>query len=187
MACANSRFDICMDTLEAPDGKHIDDFLIVRPKVRTEDGVVGILVLPEVDGKIGLMRGHRHQMDEVVWQAPAGFVENSETADFAASRELLEETGLSCPPEELVSLGTMLPDAGLVEGRVALFLARASAQDTNAVNDIEPGAGEITWFSTTELHYLLTHESNIGGSTLVAGFRYLATTGCLAAPHATLR
>src|SRR5882762_2686535 len=116
LACENRLFDVYFDTIETPAGEVIEDFLIVRPKIAAPGGIVGVCVLPEVNGKIGLMRGYRHQLDEEVWQAPAGFIDAGESAEQTALRELAEETMLSCEPRRLVSLGSYLPDAGLIEG-----------------------------------------------------------------------
>jgi 8-oxo-dGTP pyrophosphatase MutT (NUDIX family) len=41
----------------------------------------------------------------------------------AALRELAEETGLSCAAADLVRLGTVAPEPGIINGRVALFTA----------------------------------------------------------------
>ena len=174
-ACANRLFDVFFDRLDAGNGRTVEDYLIVRPKLRHPDGVAGVCVLPEMDGRIGLMRGYRHQLDRVVWQAPAGFVEPRETPAATALRELREETRLSCPPDRLASLGSFLPDAGLIEAAVALFVARdvTPAPDAGPVT-CEPGVGRLEFFGPDELRKLVCATPDMGASTLVACFRYLA-------------
>ncbi|MGE4218282.1 MAG: NUDIX hydrolase [Alphaproteobacteria bacterium] len=174
-ACANRLFEVFFDRLEAGQGRTVEDYLIVRPRQQNEDGVGGICVLPERDGRIGLMRGYRHQLDRVVWQAPAGFVEPRETSAETALRELREETGLTCAPDRLVSLGGFLPDAGLIEATVALFVARdAVPLSGNGVLTHEPGVGQLVYFAPDALMALLRTTPDMGASTLVACFRYLA-------------
>ena len=174
-ACANRLFEVFFDRLEAGPGRTVEDYLIVRPRQQHEDGVAGICVLPERDGQIGLMRGYRHQLDRDIWQAPAGFVEPRETAAETALRELREETGLTCGIDRLVSLGQFLPDAGLIEATVALFVARGVAplSDSGSLTH-EPGVGRIVYFAPAELMALLRTTPDMGASTLVACFRYLA-------------
>jgi len=172
LACENSCFEVFFDRLETSDGTVIDDFLIVRPRVQTPEGIAGICVLAEVDDMIGLMGSYRHQMNEVVWQAPAGFMEPGESPTLAAKRELREELRLDCTADALVSLGTVLPDAGLVEARVALFVAR-QCFPVQGQRDHEPGTGPLTWFTRDELAQLLRSESAIGAATLIAATRYL--------------
>lgn len=173
LACENRLFDVFFDTIETPGGEVIEDFLIVRPKVSAPGGIVGVCVLPEVEGKIGLMRGYRHQLDEGVWQAPAGFIDPGESAEQTALRELTEETMLSCAPGGLVSLGSYLPDAGLVEGRIALFVAR-DCVSSQAQRQLEVGAGAIQFFDRKALTEIVSTSKTTGGSTLIACFRYLA-------------
>lgn len=172
-ACENQRFEVFFDKIEAPSGEIVNDFLIVRPRISAPWGIIGVCVLPEVDGRIGLMRGYRHQLDEEVWQAPAGFIESGETAERAALRELVEETGLSCGPTRLRSLGVYLPDSGLIEGRVALFLAHRCVRIRNWKSDREIGAGGLQFFDLGKLANLVRRTRSMGGSTLVACLRLL--------------
>lgn len=173
-ACSNMKFEVFFDTIEEFNGNITKDFLIVRPKVQTEDMVAGICVLPEVDGKIGLMRGYRHQLGVEVWQAPAGFVEHNETPEHTALRELEEEIHLTTIPENLSSLGTYFPDAGLIEGRVALFVAKCGGSVPHAQPlHGEVGTGSLYFFGRSELLELMGSCDSIGGSTMVACFRYL--------------
>lgn len=118
-----SRFELYFDRQEVSDTFIVPDFLVVHPKPRTDTSIVAICVLPEVAGRIGLMSTHRHTFDAPIWRAPAGFIEVGEDPAVTDSRELSEETGLVCPPERLISLGAFLPDAGVIDGKVALYAA----------------------------------------------------------------
>lgn len=171
----NQRFDVLFDRLEGPDGAVVPAYLTVRPKVLV-DGVSGVCVLPEVDGRIGLMRTWRHAFGEDVWQAPAGFAEPGEAIAPTAARELVEETGLTCPPERLRSLGLILPDAGIIEAKVALFVAHdaePAGPDAAVIAD-EPGMGRLRFFDRDALAELLRDTAAMGAATMIACYRYLA-------------
>ena len=169
---SNSRFNIFFDHVISPDKKEIKDFLIIKPKVLLKDKIVGICILPLYKDKFCLMNGWRHQLNQFVIQAPAGFVEEDEEPEDTALRELKEETIFNCDKSNLISLGSYLPDAGLIEGRVALFLAlKCKLLDKNL--DKEFGTGELVFYTKKELNYLIQNSSNIGGSSLMAAFRAL--------------
>lgn len=170
--CSNSKFNVYFDHLITPNNLEVKDFLIVKPKVSIQDNLVGICVLPSLDNKFCLMKGWRHQFNKVVYQAPAGFIENNENPEETAIRELREETSLICESKDLISLGSYLPDAGLIEGKVALYLAR-KCKKSKIKLDREIGTGKIVFYTKNELLYLIENETNIGGSTLVASYRAL--------------
>jgi 8-oxo-dGTP pyrophosphatase MutT (NUDIX family) len=173
LAGENERFRIFFDEIETPSGEIIPDFLIVKPKVTAKGGnVVGVCVLPHVGGRIGLMRAYRHQLNAEIWQAPAGFIDDEESSEEAAMRELAEETGLVCSPERLRSLGGYVSDAGLIEGSVALFVAEDPLPTPDPVHG-EVGVSELTFFDRAALRELTLHSSLIGGSTLVSCMRFL--------------
>ena len=114
----------------------------------------------------------RHQFETTIWQAPAGFIESGEDPAKTALRELKEETSLICDPKNLVSLGSFVPDAGLIEGKVALFLAK-KCEFISQIKSNEFGTGDIHFFSKNQLMNLICNDSNIGGSTITASVRAL--------------
>lgn len=171
----NTRFEVFFDRLEGGGGRVVPEYLMLRPKVLVDGFVSGICVLPEVAGRIGLMKAHRHQFGEELWQAPAGFAEPGESPAGTARRELVEETGLDCAPEDLVPLGLVVPDAGFLEAKVAIFVARACHPVTAAPSaQEEPGLGALTFFDREGLGALLAHSTAMGAATMIACYRWLA-------------
>ena len=103
--------------------------------------------------------------------ATAGFVEEGRSIQ-SARRELLEETGLFCKLSDITPLGSYIPDAGLIQGKVALFLAQCCSP-TNQSRDHEVGTGNLHLLSSSRLYELLSHSSDIGGSTCMVCLRSL--------------
>ena len=69
-----------------PDGK-INDFYI-----KNERAAVGVVALTE-DKRVILVRQFRPGPQEILDELPGGYIEDGETPEAAAARELLEETG----------------------------------------------------------------------------------------------
>ena len=103
------------------EGTNIEDFLIVKPKIYNYEDVVGVYVIPIFEDKFCLMKGWRHQFNDFIFQAPAGFIEKDESPSITALRELSEEVSFQCNSNDLINLGTYVPDAGLIEGKVAFI------------------------------------------------------------------
>ena len=173
LQCENSRFEVFFDHLILDNSNQIKDFLTIKPKVILKNKIVGVCVLPIIGDKFCLMNGWRHQFNSYVYQAPAGFCEKGEKPYETALRELFEETSLICKQNDLISLGYYLPDAGLIEGKVALFLATNCLEREKSRLDNEVGIGEKLLLTKQELLKIIFKAENIGGSTLVASFRGL--------------
>ena len=168
--CSNSRFDILFDHVITPNNEEIKDYLIVKPKIYKKDKTVGVCIVPIIKEEFCLMKGWRHQFKEFIYQAPAGFIEKGEEPVETAIRELKEETSLLCEPENLISLGSFIPDSGLIEGRVALFLALNCKKSSSKIEN-EIGSSKLFFIKTKSIKDLIVKEKNIGGSTLVTLIR----------------
>lgn len=177
VALSNSRFDILFDHVEGPHGS-VPDYLMVRPKAQAADMVTGVCVLPIVEGRVGLMRVSRPHFPEPLWVAPSGFLEPDEPVETSALRELEEETGLTCDDADLRPLGLLLLDPGVLEARVALFVATRTralpGTATGAEEDAghELGAGRLVLFSPEEAEELALTSPSMDGGTVAACLRW---------------
>ncbi len=74
-----------LDTVELPDGSEAK-----RECVRHSGGAAVLFVN---DGKIALVKQYRYLYGEAIYEIPAGKVEERESSEISAMRELEEETG----------------------------------------------------------------------------------------------
>jgi len=166
----NSRFTVYSDHIAA-DSLEVPDFMVVKPHTSRADLMTGVAVVAVREDSILLLNHYRHPVGQDVWELPRGFIDLGEEPPDAARRELSEESGLFCRPEDLVSLGTFLPDPGILQARVALFAARNCVEGSRV--DDEIGIQERVWLPQVAVYDMLLNGSIVEGSTCVALHRYL--------------
>jgi ADP-ribose pyrophosphatase len=114
----------------------------------TQADYVGILAIT-ADGMIPIVRQYRPAVEDFTWEFPAGTVDGAETPEQAARRELLEEAGMRA--DEIVNLGTFIPDTGRVDVGSHAFFARGERVAAPAAD-----AGvEVRWITAAELHAMM--------------------------------
>ena len=109
--------------------------------VRAAGGVV------ERDGDVLLV--HRPQYDD--WSFPKGKLEQGETWETAALREVEEETGLRCELLDELGRTHYLVSMGPKEVRYFRMSPHGDARPQNEVD-------ELRWLPLAEARALLTHE-----------------------------
>ncbi len=97
-----------------------------------------------IDGRVLLVRQHRPVVGHESIELPSCHIDEGETPEAAARRELLEETGAVADSFEL--LGTLVPDIGRLTNRMWCYFAADATIVTDRV-DVEEG---ITRLSVTE-------------------------------------
>jgi ADP-ribose pyrophosphatase len=112
-------------------------------------GTGGVAVMPVLsDGKVCLNRNFRHATRSWEYELPRGGIQENETVEEAALRELREETGLIV--DELKFLGQMNPDSGMTSTTVSVFLGRVLWQENAQPEDSEAIAA-VEAFSVEEI------------------------------------
>ena len=97
--------------------------------------VPSVCILPvDERGIVYLVRQYRHPVGADLLEAPAGMMDEGETPEYAAARELREEIGAE---GELIALGEFLPTPGYCDERMFLFLARVSRFGETAPDEDE--------------------------------------------------
>lgn len=71
------------------------DQIKLLTKDSAAEGVVIFPVLKEDPRKVVLIRQYRYPLDDVIYELPAGLIDEGETPECAAVREMKEETGFS--------------------------------------------------------------------------------------------
>jgi ADP-ribose pyrophosphatase len=104
------------DTIELPDGTVIDNYY-----VRETRGFTVVFALTP-DERVVLVRQYKHGARSDVLELPAGMIDEGETPEACALRELAEETGYVGTSIELVR--SFLTDPTNSDGRFYLYLVR---------------------------------------------------------------
>lgn len=121
LACENSKFLVYFQHVVDSAGFEVKDYLIVQPKQQLDNLVTSVAILPLQNNKVGLINIFRPAINDFSWEIPHGFIEDVDQAETSAMRELKEETGLVA--SDMISLGYITPDSGVLSARVQLFAA----------------------------------------------------------------
>ena len=167
----NQVFDVYFDHVAGPGGNEVPAYLVVAPRVANENLVTGVSVLPEIDGRLGLLRVYRHAIGIVTLEVPRGFVDPGEADAASAMRELVEETGLAVAPVDLRSAGYIAPEGSLLAARVHLFFALRCRRVRDYVPD-ELGHHGLEWFTPAQALAMAAASEIQDPSTLLLIYRF---------------
>jgi ADP-ribose pyrophosphatase len=112
------------DRVELPSGAIVEDYF-----VRESRGFCVVFALTPEENVV-FVRQYKHGAAEVVTELPAGMIDEDETPERCAVRELAEETGFTGSAPEHVR--TFLSDPTNATGRFHLYVVR------DAVRTCEP-------------------------------------------------
>ena len=131
--------------------------------VRMPNQASGTVVRDPERGVLLLWR-HRFITDTWGWEIPAGRIDDGETPDEAAAREVLEETGWR--PGPLRELIAYQPTNGLSDQRFHLFVADGA---TYVGEPTDPGEAErIEWVPVDEVRRIARDGEMPDGLSLTA-------------------
>jgi ADP-ribose pyrophosphatase len=112
--------------------------------LRTKDYVSVVALTCE--NRLVLVRQFRPAVGRMTLELPSGHVEDGESPEQAARRELLEETGQAA--ETFQFLGNLSPDTGRLANRMWCFFAAGARPAGETVFQPEPGV-EPVFFERT--------------------------------------
>lgn len=109
------RIKVIKDTLLIDGDEHPYTYIQQPPSVCT---------LAVYEGGVVLIEQYRHAIDQWMMELPCGGIDQGETAESAARRELLEETGYTAG--EMVHIGRYYTNQGVSCATCNLFFTRCT-------------------------------------------------------------
>lgn len=116
------------DRVELPSGIVVEDYF-----VRESRGFC-VVFATTPDQHVLLVKQYKHGIGEIVTELPAGMIDEGETPQACAARELAEETGYTGSAPELVR--TFLADPTNATARFHLFLVRDAVRTREQQFDV---------------------------------------------------
>lgn len=156
---------------------HIEKQTVVFPDKTTGDWFVhhsndAVIVIPQAkDGQILLQKNYKHGSAHIVTEVCAGIIDEGETPEKAAQRELQEETGFTA--ESFVFLGTTFANPTSSPMKYHFFLGKnitkTDTQSLESAEQIEP-----FWAKSIEsAKAILSDKNTQTSSATMAAFGFL--------------
>jgi len=156
------HYGVIRDRLRHPQGHEVDYYVIEHP--RQAAGVVAV----DERGRILLVQQWRHPVQRLMWSLPAGGIDEGETPEDAARRELREETGHAA--DTFHKLIEFHPNPGTANQTFHVF----AAAGVKSIGHGVPGEiHDVRWFERPEVESMLDRGDLLDGLTLVGLMAYL--------------
>jgi len=128
-----------------------------------EGGAAGVVILPELEGKLLLMHQFRHATRSWHWEIPRGYGEPGVQAEDQARAEIAEEVGGEI--YEMINLGLYFNNTGVEGNPIYLFLAKMSSIGEPK---LKFGVDKFIWVSVSELEKMIADGDITDGFTIAA-------------------
>jgi ADP-ribose pyrophosphatase len=154
---AGKVLSLDVDEVEEPGGVRT-----TREVVR-HAGSVAVLAIQD-DGRIVLVRQYRYPVDGFVWELPAGRLDEGESPEQAAQRELQEEIGFKAGQLQKMAFFHTTP--GFCDESMHVF--RATSLVASKAQGDEDERIEVQAFTLPDLEAMIDRGEIREGKTLVA-------------------
>jgi 8-oxo-dGDP phosphatase len=154
--------------VELPTGERFEHHVLRIPRE------AAATVVHDAGRGVLLLWRHRFVTDSWGWEIPGGRIDEGETAEQAAARETLEETGWR--PGPLSPLVSYHPLAGAVDQRFHVFLADGATHEGEPVDPNE--AERVEWVPAAHVRDLVLGGGVVDGYSLT-GLLYALAAGTL--------
>ena len=121
-AFRNQFIGVRNDAVVFPDGRQGEYISVHAPQ---PGRIGGVAILPLFQDQLVLCRNFRHAPRRWELEIPRGFIDEGETPEAAASREMKEEYGVA--GASMIDLGCVNADTGLMAYDVACYACMLSA------------------------------------------------------------
>lgn len=165
-------FDVYNDYLTLPDGRGVVyDLIKHRP---------GACILPITeDGKVVLVRQYRNSIDEISYEVPAGLLDDGESPEIAAVRELEEETGYTCSCPVFITKTVLA--IGTSDEQTSIYVGKAMKKGNSKPDEDE--FLETVELEMKEVESMITRGDISDSKTLIAIFAYICMKHTNSASH----
>lgn len=155
-------------------GNPKDYFIISRRKkkdliclTKNYDICDGVIVIPITSGnEVVLVKQYRPAINDYIYELPSGMVDKDENFEYAAKRELFEETGLKCKSLKVV-LRPSFSSEGICDETTAVVKMDVEGEITNEhIEDSEEL--EVLKIPISEAkEFVLSHRFSIKGALIL--------------------
>lgn len=152
--------------VEMPDGTRFERYIVRTPQI-------AITVVLDGSDRVLMVWRYRFVIDRWSWELPGGYVDPGESAEYAAVREVEEETGWR--PRGVTPLVSLQPSAGVLDAEHRLFVARGADRigEPRDVNE----AARVAWLPLSSVRELIAEGQIVGAATQVGLLHVLAFSG----------
>ena len=144
---------------------------LVRQKVIVHPSNA-VAILPIEENRCKLIRQYRYAIDDYIFEAPAGALEEGEDPLDAAGRELIEETGFAA--RTIDPRGFIITTPGYTDEKIYLFEAHGLSPSKEYEKD-EDEVIEVRDFPTKDLNGMIRDGTIVDAKTICLIHRCL---GC---------
>jgi len=96
-----------------------------------------VVLILEDDKYFIFVESYRKPLDEVVVEVPRGYGEEGESSLESALREAYEETGYEIDRKDIIKLGTVHPNSGILSSELDIYFANVASESKTKGSDDE--------------------------------------------------